>query len=340
MIKVAVVILNWNGKKFLEQFLPVVCRHSSENNTEVIVADNGSTDDSVSFLKDQFPEVRIIEFQQNYGFALGYHKALELIDAEYYMLLNSDVEVTPDWLAPLAAVMDNDPSIGACMPKIRSYYNRDHFEYAGACGGFIDRFGYPFCRGRILSVIEKDEGQYDSQRSVFWATGACMLVRAETYKKAGGFDGEFFAHMEEIDLCWRIRRLGYNIVVVPSSTVYHIGGGTLPNNNPRKLYLNYRNSLFLLFKNLPLYQLVPVMLTRMILDGASALSYLLSGSGKFCFAVFRAHMAFYRRIPLLISKRRNIRHIIHRGKIKEIYPGSIIFDFFVKRKRYFSEIDW
>ena len=340
MTSIAVVILNWNGRHYLKQFLPSVCEHSDFPGTEIFVADNGSTDDSVTFLRENFPTVKIIEFNQNHGFARGYYKALEMIDSTYYLLLNSDVEVTRDWLKPLYQAMENNPGLGACMPKMLSFDRKEYFEYAGASGGFIDRFGYPFCRGRILSIIEKDKGQYDDTRNIFWASGACMFVRASAYREAGGLDGEFFAHMEEIDLCWRMHRIGYTIAVVPGSTVYHVGGGTLPNNTPRKLYLNYRNNLFLLFKNLPVSQLIPVILIRMILDGMSALVYLFSGSGKFFFAVIRAHLAFQRRIPLLITLRKKLEGTSHTGNFSEIYPGSIVFDFFVRRKRYFSELDW
>ncbi|HLO58651.1 MAG TPA: glycosyltransferase family 2 protein [Bacteroidales bacterium] len=340
MTNLAVVILNWNGEHYLRKFLPSVISNSDVGETEIIVADNGSTDNSISCLRNEFPGVRIIELKENYGFARGYCKALEQIFANYYLLLNSDVEVTPGWLVPLLAAMEEDPGRGACMPKILSYSQPEYFEYAGASGGFIDRLGYPFCRGRILSVLEKDEGQYNDTRNIFWASGACMMVRASAYEKAGGLDGEFFAHMEEIDLCWRLHRTGHTISVVPASVVFHVGGGTLPNNTPRKLYLNYRNNLFLLFKNLPLVQLIPVVLIRMVLDGMSALVYLLQGSGKFFAAVLRAHGAFYRSIPLLITMRRRMGGTMKTRMFREIYPGSILFHFFVKRKRKFGQLDW
>ena len=340
MTSIAVVILNWNGQHYLQQFMPSVCRYSDMPGTEVIVADNGSTDNSVAWLSESFPQVRIIELFENFGFAKGYCKALEQIEARYYLLLNSDVEVTSGWLLPLFDAMERNTSIGACMPKILSYDRKDYFEYAGASGGFIDRLGYPFCRGRILSNIEKDEGQYDDVRNIFWASGACMMIRSSAYYKAGGLDAEFFAHMEEIDLCWRLHRKGYTVQVIPQSQVYHVGGGTLPNNTPRKLYLNYRNNLFLLFKNLPVFQLIPVMLVRMVLDGMSSMIYLFGGSTKFFYAVIRAHLAFHRRIPLLISMRRRLKGTVHTGKFREIYPGSILREFFVKKKRQFSQLDW
>lgn len=340
MTSIAVIILNWNGRHYLQQFLPSVCRHSVLEGTEIIVVDNGSSDDSVSMLRASFPTVRVVEFDQNHGFARGYRLALEQIAAKYYLLLNSDVEVTPGWLEPLYQAMENNPRLGACMPKLLAYDRRDHFEYAGASGGFIDRFGYPFCRGRILSTIEKDEGHYNDFRTIFWASGACMFVRAEAYRKAGGLDGEFFAHMEEIDLCWRMHRVGYTVAVVPDSSVYHVGGGTLPNNTPRKLYLNYRNSLFMLFKNLPVFQLIPVVLLRMVLDGFSALVYLCKGSGSFFWAVIRAHFAFQRRLPLLIGMRRQLKGTVRTGRFIEIYSGSIVFDYFVRNKKHFDQLRW
>ncbi|HJZ40677.1 MAG TPA: glycosyltransferase [Bacteroidales bacterium] len=340
MTKIAVVILNWNGRHYLQKFLPSVCRNSDFPGTEIIVADNGSSDDSVSFMQNFYPEIRLIEFTQNQGYAMGYREVLKQLSASYFVLLNSDVEVTPGWLVPLYTAMEANPTIGACMPKLLAYDQRTCFEYAGASGGFIDRFGYPFCRGRMLSVIETDTGQYNDFRDIFWASGACMFVRSSAYHQAGGLDGEFFAHMEEIDLCWRMHRTGYTVAVVPGSTVYHVGGGTLPNNTPRKLYLNYRNNLFLLFKNLPVFQLVPVVIVRVVLDGMSALVYLINRQGSFFGAVLRAHLAFYRRIPLLIGMRRQIRGTLRTGKITGIYPGSIVFDFFIRKKRYFSQLEW
>lgn len=340
MTDIAVVILNWNGKGYLEKFLPFVVKHSSFRDTEVIVADNGSSDDSVAFLSEHFPSVRVITLGKNYGFAAGYHTALGEIQAKYYVLLNSDVEVTPEWLVPLYDMMELHPQTGACMPKILSYHQRDHFEYAGASGGYIDRFGYPFCRGRILSQLEKDEGQYDAFSEIFWASGACMFVRSTAYEQAGGLDGAFFAHMEEIDLCWRMHRTGWKVAVVPLSRIYHVGGGTLPNNNPSKLYLNYWNSLFMLFKNLPVFQLIPVVFMRMILDGFSAIFYLVQGNSHFFFAVIRAHLAFQRRIPGLVKKRKELKKTIRTGKFSEIYPRSIVFDFFICRKRKFDQLSW
>jgi GT2 family glycosyltransferase len=340
MIRIAVVILNWNGLHHLKRFLPTICQYSNAQGTRVIVVDNGSTDDSVEYIRKTLPGVELITFPENYGFAPGYYKALKQIEAEYFVLLNSDVEVTTGWLEPLVAAMDADPGIGACMPRMRDYQRREYFEYAGAAGGYIDFFGYPFCRGRLLSSVEKDTGQYDDNKYIFWASGACMFVRSMAYFRAGGLDSDFFAHMEEIDLCWRMRRIGYTIQAVPESIVYHIGGGTLPNNNPHKLYLNYRNNLFLLFKNLPRVKLFPVILIRMMLDGLSALAYLFSGQAGFFRAVIKAHLAFYRSLPQLVRKRIALKGTIGKAYIKEIYPGSILFNFFVRKRRYFSELEW
>jgi GT2 family glycosyltransferase len=340
MSRIAVVILNWNGLHHLQRFLPSVYEHSNAPGTRVIVVDNGSTDDSVGYVRQNLPGVELITFSENYGFAPGYFKALKQIEAEYFVLLNSDVEVTPGWLEPMVAAMDADPGMGACMPKMRDYNRREYFEYAGAAGGYIDFFGYPFCRGRLLSSVEKDTGQYDENKYIFWASGACMFVRSMAYTRAGGLDSDFFAHMEEIDLCWRMWRIGYTIQAIPQSIVYHIGGGTLPNNNPHKLYLNYRNNLYLLFKNLTPLKLVPVILVRMILDGLSAMAYLFSGSHGFFKAVIKAHLAFYRNIPRLVRKRIGLKGTIGKAYIKEIYPGSILFNFFVRKRRYFSELEW
>jgi GT2 family glycosyltransferase len=340
MTRIAVVILNWNGSGFLSRFLPSVCRYSTGQDVNVIVVDNGSSDDSISLLKQQFPEVEVIAFPENFGFALGYLKALRMIDAQYFVLLNSDVEVTEGWLDPMRAAMDVNPSLGACMPKMMDYNRRAYFEYAGAAGGYLDVLGYPFCRGRMLSQVEKDKGQYNDRKQVFWATGACLFIRSEAYFHAGELDGDFFAHMEEIDLCWRLLKTGYTIECIPQSEVYHVGGGTLPNNNPRKLYLNYRNNLFLLFKNLEGVYLVPVILVRMILDGLSAFSYLLNGKSSFFRAVIRAHLSFYRHFPSLIRKRKELNKLTRKNRIREIYPGSILWNFFVRKKRTFDQLDW
>jgi len=338
--RVAIVILNWNGKKFLEQFLPSVIRYSAGQGFIIYVADNNSTDDSVDFIKANYPKIIIISFEKNHGYSRGYALALPQIKAEYYVLLNSDVEVTKNWLNPLIELMDNNDTIAAVMPKIKSYSHKDHFEYAGAAGGFIDNYGYPFCRGRILSHIEKDEGQYDELREIFWASGACMFIRASAYSKTGGFDGDFFAHMEEIDLCWRLKRLGYTIYCCPESVVFHVGGGTLPNDNPRKLYYNYRNSLYLLFKNIEPEGFVTILLSRMFLDELSALVYLLQGKVSFFMSVIRAHLRFYWNLPKLINKRRIFNRILTKNNVTLIYTRSIAYQFFIKRLKTFKQLNF
>ncbi len=338
--KVAIIILNWNGRGYLEKFLPSVVKHSSGKENKVVLVDNFSTDNSLSFVKNKYPEIDIISFVNNHGFARGYALALPQIEAEYYVLLNSDVEVTPNWLNPMIELLDQDPTIAAAMPKIRSYTNNEFFEYAGAGGGFIDLFGYPFCRGRMLTVIEEDTGQYDDSREIFWASGACMFLRSEAYSKTGGLDGDFFAHMEEIDLCWRLKRLGYKIYYCAESVVFHVGGGTLPNDNPRKLYYNYRNSLFLLFKNLNRTEFVYVLFPRLILDGISATLYLLQGKIAFFMSVLRAHLRFYFNLPRLVNKRRIFNKIIAKKKVDQIYTGSIVYRFFVEKKRKFSDLEF
>ncbi len=340
MIKTAVVILNWNGENFLKQFLPSVVKYSLSEHSEVWVADNGSTDNSIDYIEKNFPEINIIKFDKNYGFTGGYNKALFQIKAEYYVLLNSDVEVTELWLQSVVDFMDANKEVAAAMPKLLAYHEKNKFEYAGAAGGFIDKYGFPFCRGRILNVTEEDKGQYDDVSDIFWATGACMFVRASVYHELGGLDDDFFAHMEEIDLCWRMKNRGYSVVYIPNSVVYHVGGGTLPNNNPRKLFYNYRNNLFLLYKNLPKGSFRYILFIRMILDGASAIMYLLQGKFSFFTTVFKAHMAFYSNLKK-IRKKRNEN--IEKQKIfyhPEIFKGSIIFSFFVKRIKKFSKLSF
>lgn len=296
---VAIVILNWNGAKMLRRYLPEVVRSAAAfgggatgDSAFVVVADNGSTDDSLTILKNEFPQVRTIRFFRNWGFTGGYNRALEQIDADYYILLNDDVAVEKGWIDPLFEFMEETPEAGACQPKVISDTDHSSFEYAGACGGFIDRYGYPFCRGRILSNIEKDNGQYDEPIETFWASGACLMIRSSLFHHLGGFDDNFFAHMEEIDLCWRAKLLGYQIWCVPQSKVYHLGGGTLPNNSPRKLYLNYRNNLLMLHKNLPESIRDSRIRIRLFLDAISATIYLLTGRFSYFKAVCKAHKEF------------------------------------------------
>ena len=333
-MKVAVVILNYNGKKFLEQFLPNVIANCDPNLAEIVVADNASTDESVAFMRKRFPEIRLIENGSNGGFATGYNLALRQIEAQYYVLLNSDIEVAPHWIEPVIEMMDNDPQIAACQPKILSYYHKEHFEYAGASGGFIDKYGYPFCRGRVFQNLEKDEHQYDTPMEVFWATGACMFVRADLYHQLGGLDDSFFAHMEEIDLCWRLKNAGFKVYCCPQSWVFHIGGGTLPKNSPRKTYLNFRNNLSLLVKNLPKHRVHRIILYRIFLDWVAAFKFLIEGCPKDFRMVFKAHWDFYKRLKELREKRRCSEHKL----VSCIYRKNIVFESIVRGKKKFSEL--
>ncbi|MBN2486199.1 MAG: glycosyltransferase family 2 protein [Bacteroidales bacterium] len=337
MNKVAIVILNYNGKSFLEQFLPNVVRYSAGEGIQVIVADNNSTDGSTACLKESFPNVGMIELDKNYGYTGGYNKALEQVKSEYFVLLNSDVEVTPGWLEPVIEYLDQHGEAAAAMPKIKSYSEKEYFEYAGASGGYIDKYGYPFCRGRVLSKIEKDEGQHNTITDIFWASGACLFVRSELFFAAGGFDDDFFAHMEEIDLCWRLKRMGYRVVAIPQSEIYHVGGGTLPINTPRKMYLNYRNNLYLLVKNLPKGKLFPVLFVRMCLDGASAMVYLSKFSFGFFWSVIKAHLHFYCHLRVSNRKRKEFRKKVKTEEISGIYPQSMVYSFLVRKKLVFSE---
>ena len=336
--KVAIVILNWNGVKLLRQFLPSVIAFSRNDFTEIIVADNGSTDDSLEMLRSDFPEVKILDLKKNYGFARGYNEALKHLDADYFVILNSDVEVTPGWLESPIYLMEANPEIAAVQPKVLSYQVKTHFEYAGAAGGFIDRFGYPFCRGRIFNEVEADSGQYDNITDIFWATGACMFVRASLFHQVGGFDADFWAHMEEIDLCWRLRNQGYRIVFTPESTVYHLGGGTLSYDNPTKLFLNFRNNLWLLYKNLPGNQLVTILGFRMILDAVAAFKLLAEFNLNGIRSVLKAHFHFYRSLPELQRKRRQLHQDGHFSAPAKKFPRSIVFQFYVRKRKRFGEI--
>ncbi len=335
-VKTAVVILNWNGKKYLEQFLPPLVKYSQGDDIQIVVADNGSKDDSVSFLKKSYPDIKLLEFDKNYGFTGGYNKALFQLEAEYFVLLNSDIEVTENWLVAPVRLLDSDTKIGAVAPKIKSRHNKNMFEYAGAAGGYIDKFGYPFCRGRILSEIEEDKGQYNRQAEIFWASGAAMFIRADLYKKAGGLDEDFFAHMEEIDLCWRLQNMNYKIVYCPDSEVFHVGGGTLSNDSPHKLFLNYRNNLFLLYKNLPEGKLFLTIFMRLILDGISAMLYLVQLKFSYFAAVWKAHFAFYGNLKSLRAKRKQL--INHNKPLNTIYQKSIIFNYYIKKRKIYSDL--
>ncbi|MCK5822081.1 MAG: glycosyltransferase family 2 protein [Bacteroidales bacterium] len=337
MPDVAILILNWNGKHFLEQFLPALIRYTPSDLAEIIIADNGSTDESLNWIKATYPQISIIELDKNYGFAGGYNLAIESCKNKYILLLNSDVEVSAGWLEPLVAALKS-PEVGAVMPKIISENRRTHFEYAGASGGYLDKFGYPFCRGRIFDELEPDIGQYNKPLEVHWTTGACMLIRREVFIGAGKFDADFFAHMEEIDLCWRIRRSGLSLLVVTNSKVFHVGGGTLPNESPAKLYLNFRNNLFLLFKNLPKGKLFPIIITRLLLDGVAAAKYLLSGKFRYTTAIFRSHISFFASIKKLKLKRAVV--LKKNSGIVELYPKSIVLQFYLRRKKKFSDLNY
>jgi len=332
MVKTSIVILNWNGAKMLRQYLPSVVEHTTLSNTEIVVADNGSTDDSLAVLR-AFPSVRVIVLDQNYGFAEGYNRALEQIDAEYTVLLNSDVEVTAYWLQPLLSFMDEHPQVAATMPKIRSFLHKDEFEHAGAAGGYIDALCYPYCRGRILNFVEEDKGQYDTIAQVFWATGACMCVRTAIYKELGGLDNDFFAHMEEIDLCWRMQCHGYQLYCIPQSVVYHLGGGALNYESPRKTYLNFRNCLLMIYKNLPTSQLVGVWIARFFLDYVAALHLLLTGKIQNAWAVVQARCDFWKLRKSYAHKRQeNLKKAIAPYP-ETIAQRSILFDFYIKGLR-------
>jgi GT2 family glycosyltransferase len=335
---VAVVLLNWNGKQFLEKFLPSVCA-SAYPNLAVYLADNDSGDDSVDFVRKAYPSVKVILNGVNAGFAAGYNMALEKIRADYYVLLNQDVEVTPGWIAPVIRLMESDQAIAACQPKILSYRQKGHFEYAGASGGFIDRFGFPFCRGRIFDTVEEDRGQYDTPRQVFWATGAALFIRAELYHRAGGLDPYFFAHMEEIDLCWRLQRMGYAVWCCPQSTVYHVGGGSLAQGSPRKMFLNFRNNLIMMHKNMHGWERFAALFIRLMLDGMAACRSIVMGYPSEIKAILKAHFAYYRW--LFGAKRSDhtskIKHIAicKINRLSGIYPRSIAWQYFVRRHKTF-----
>jgi len=333
-IKTAVVVLNWNGKSWLEKFLPTLVKYSQE--ATVFVADNASTDDSVDFVKSNFPTVKIIINATNGGYSKGYNDALKQIDAEYFVLINSDIEVTEGWLSPIADLMDSDKKIAACQPKLLDYNKRNTFEYAGASGGFIDNLGYPFCRGRIFDDLEQDKGQYNDAIEVFWATGACLFVRASYFSEIGGLDEDFFAHQEEIDLCWRLKNKGHKVMVQPKSVVYHVGGGTLNAGSPFKTHLNFRNNLFMLFKNLPTSCLFTTIPTRLVLDGVAAFTFLNKEKGlQHVLAIAKAHFAFYFEIPKLMTKRQKIKQ---RNTLAGKVDYSILLNNKIKGIKWFSEL--
>ena len=329
MKKIAVVVLNWNGAKLLEQFLPSVVAYSDE--AKIYLVDNASTDNSIAVVKEKFPLVTIIQNDGNYGFAKGYNLALQQVEEEYYALVNSDVEVTENWLAPILSIFDTQPNIGIVQPKLLDYKNKEYFEYAGAAGGFIDQYGYPYCRGRIFDTIEKDNGQYDDELEIFWASGACLFIRKEVYQKLNGFDDDFFAHQEEIDLCWRAFNLGYKAKYTPNSTVYHVGGATLHESNPKKTFLNFRNSLLMLTKNLPENKLVPIFFVRLALDGIAGIQFIFKGKFIHCWAILRAHFAFYSLINKTLKKRKGTQSDSY------YHSKSIVYRYFIKNGTVFEK---
>ncbi|MFV0606875.1 MAG: glycosyltransferase family 2 protein [Niabella sp.] len=332
---VAIVILNWNGRKYLENFLPDVLR-SMYANYRVIVADNGSTDDSVLFLKEHYPEVEIILLPENYGFAKGYNLALAGVEADYYVLLNSDVKVEPGWLEPMVALAEQDKNIAACQPKLLSYKHPQYFEYAGAAGGWLDYYGYPFARGRVFDLCESDEGQYNNAVPIFWASGAAMFIRASVFHEVGGFDNYFFAHQEEIDLCWRIQLAGYSIYSCPASVVYHIGGGTLPKGNSLKTYLNFRNNHIMMYKNMKGIRKYAIILFRIMLDAASAFKSLLAGDGGYFVAVVSAHLSFVKWV--FMKQKESVFPKSRKGELNGYWRGNMVWQHFVRGKKKFSQI--
>jgi GT2 family glycosyltransferase len=335
MHNVAIVILNFNGYSFLKQFLPILVEKTSPV-SRIIIADNCSTDQSIEFLSEEYPTIEVIRLSTNYGFAEGYNQALKLINTEYYVLLNSDIEVSDNWLPPLIDQLKH-PNVAACQPKIIDYNNKKKFEYAGAAGGFIDSLGYPYCRGRIIDNVEFDEGQYDQNSKIFWATGACLAIRADLFHKVGGFDGDFFAHMEEIDLCWRLQLQGFEITYTYESIVYHIGGGTLAKSNPFKTYLNFRNGLSMIYKNIPAKNLYQNLLKRLILDGLIGINYLVKGQIKDFLAVIKAHFSFYASLNKLNTKRQEIQKNVKQSLELNKKPKSIIWAFIKNAKLKYSD---
>ena len=329
MKKIGVVVLNWNGAKLLEDFLPSVIAYSGE--AKIYVADNASTDDSVAVVKERFPAVTIIQNDGNYGFAKGYNQALQHVEEEFYALVNSDIEVTKNWLAPILSIFDAQAEIGIIQPKILDYKNKTYFEYAGAAGGFIDQYGYPYCRGRIFETLEKDNGQYDDELDIFWASGACFFIRKEIYRKLNGFDDDFFAHQEEIDLCWRAFNLGYKAKYTSESVVFHMGAATLIESNPKKTFLNFRNSLLMLTKNLPENKIVPILFVRVILDGIAGIQFIFMGKFIHCWAIIKAHFAFYSLINKMLKKRGGYQSGSY------FHSPSIVYRYFIKNGTIFKK---
>ena len=335
--KVAVALLSYNGKELLEKFLPPII-NTAYDDFEVYVIDNASTDDTQEFLKSNFPQVKIITISENHGFTNGYVEGLKQINNEYYVLISSDVEVTPNWMNPVIELMENDGSIAACQPKMKNYNKKTHFEYSGSAGGFIDILGYPFCRGRVFFTMEEDIGQYDDVTETFWATGGCLFIRSEIYHKAGGLDNDFYAHMEEIDLCWRIKNMGYKIMVCPQSVAYHVGGHIINYGSPSKIFRNFRNSLIMNLKNMTATELIWKLPARIILDIIYAAKVLFSGNFIEFISIAKAHFDFFFKMPKWLKKRRQARKLTVKPNLYGIYKGSIVIDYFLKKKKKFSEL--
>lgn len=328
-MKIAVVILNWNGEKLLEKFLPSIVKYSSE--ADIYVADNASTDDSVSFLKTFFPSVKIIKNKSNLGFADGYNEALKQVDSDFFALVNSDIEVTENWLKPIIETFGNEPKTAIIQPKLLDFKRKEYFEYAGAAGGFLDKYGYPYCRGRVFETLEKDNGQYDDNREIFWASGACFFIRSSVFKELKGFDADFFAHQEEIDLCWRAFNKGHQIKYNSQSVVYHVGGATLQQGNPKKTFLNFRNSLLMLLKNLPKNRLHWILFCRFVLDGIAGIQFLFQGKFQHFWAILKAHFSFYSLYSVHYKK----RDIIQSEKYYKV--KSVVFQYYVKAGKVFEK---
>jgi len=332
-LKIAIVILNWNGKQLLEKFLPSIVKYSNFENVEIYVADNASTDDSVAFVKQNFPQVKIVLNEQNGGFAKGYNDALKHVEADVYALVNSDIEVTEGWLNPVISAFEKEPNTTIVQPKILDFKNKSKFEYAGAAGGFIDKYGYPFCRGRIFSALETDANQYNDETEIFWASGACFFIRSAVFHELNGFDEDYFAHQEEIDLCWRAKNLSKIIKYVGSSTVYHVGGATLKEANPTKTFLNFRNSLFSLVKNLPKNKLIPIILARLVLDAFAGIKFLMELRPAHFLAIIKAHFSFYKYLPKMLKKRNKTAKTANYYMVK-----SIVWQYFVLGKKRFDDL--
>jgi GT2 family glycosyltransferase len=332
-VKIAIVILNWNGKKLLKKFIPSIVKYSKLPDVEIVIADNASTDDSVSFIQQHYPQISIVKNSTNGGYAKGYNEALQSVNADIYALVNSDIEVTKEWLSPIISTFENEPKTAILQPKILDYKNQHKFEYAGAAGGFIDKYGYPYCRGRLFSTLEFDRKQYNEPTEIFWASGACLFIRSSVFHRLDGFDENYFAHQEEIDLCWRAKNLQYTIKYVGTSTVYHVGGATLNEASPKKTFLNFRNSLFSLSKNLPKNKLISTIFIRLILDGLAGIKKFIELRPTHTFAIIKAHFSFYYHLSKMLKKRKNIKQQNNYYTIK-----SIVWEYFVLNKKTFEKL--